>query len=339
MKIHLVSGGCGYVGRNLVKRLYQTTDEVILFIDNLVAGEHPSNWLDVEKTGEIADIAIYGPAERLLFLQVDFRDWLATMLKNPQHLQEKYGLTFEKFSMVFHFAAVIAEQSSVDNATNVAMDTAFFNWVAVHQPENTLYASSSTVYEKQELLENASTIESSIDFKNISAHSPSKLKGEYLARITAKKHNIPITCIRPFSIYGKDQGLKCPIAAIAAKIARYEDPLVIAETAQKGRDFVHIEDVLKGIFVAIKHIKDGSALNLGSGKITSFVEIIPTLCDLADYEPTIQQSFDNTDSSETIYANIDYGKTLGWQPKIPLEEGLADIYLTALERERAAEVV
>ena len=35
MKNHLISGGCGFVGRNMVKRLYKTTKDRILFIDNL----------------------------------------------------------------------------------------------------------------------------------------------------------------------------------------------------------------------------------------------------------------------------------------------------------------
>ena len=44
MKTHLISGGCGFVGRNMVKRLYTTTPhDRILFIDNLSVGKHPSS--------------------------------------------------------------------------------------------------------------------------------------------------------------------------------------------------------------------------------------------------------------------------------------------------------
>ena len=42
MKTHLISGGCGFVGRNMVKRLYKNTTDRILFIDNLSVGKHPS---------------------------------------------------------------------------------------------------------------------------------------------------------------------------------------------------------------------------------------------------------------------------------------------------------
>lgn len=46
MKVHLVSGGCGFVGRNMVKRLYRTTQDKIFFIDDLSVGTDPSTWLD-----------------------------------------------------------------------------------------------------------------------------------------------------------------------------------------------------------------------------------------------------------------------------------------------------
>ena len=41
MKTHLISGGCGFVGRNMVKRLYNNTQDRILFIDNLIGGQTP----------------------------------------------------------------------------------------------------------------------------------------------------------------------------------------------------------------------------------------------------------------------------------------------------------
>ena len=47
MKTHLISGGCGFVGRNMVKRLYKNTQDRILFIDNLSVGKHPSEWLGI----------------------------------------------------------------------------------------------------------------------------------------------------------------------------------------------------------------------------------------------------------------------------------------------------
>ncbi len=43
MKTHLISGGCGFVGRNIVKRLYKNTEDRILFIDNLSGDDFKRN--------------------------------------------------------------------------------------------------------------------------------------------------------------------------------------------------------------------------------------------------------------------------------------------------------
>ena len=50
MKTHLISGGCGFVGRNMVQRLYKNTTDRILFIDNLYS-------LDIKKNIDIIAIA------------------------------------------------------------------------------------------------------------------------------------------------------------------------------------------------------------------------------------------------------------------------------------------
>jgi nucleoside-diphosphate-sugar epimerase len=45
MKYHLVSGACGFVGRNLVKRILKSNNDRIIIVDNLSTGIHPDKWL------------------------------------------------------------------------------------------------------------------------------------------------------------------------------------------------------------------------------------------------------------------------------------------------------
>ena len=351
MKVHLVSGGCSFIGRNLVKRLYETTNDTILFIDDLSTGAPPSAWLDVEQVGNKEDLAIFGPEERLLFLQDDFRNWLSAMTANPDYLQEKYGLPITRISDVFHFAAIQntpqKDNNSINVGLNLAIDAEFFAWVSQHQPERVCYASTSDIYTNASLSKEETSlglVKSTINAKDLptpdTLFSWSKLTGEYLAQTTAQNYGVSISCIRLFTAYGGDQGLSASIPAIAARIIRQEDPLMVMGAGQQRSDYIHITDVLDGIFKAMDSIKDGSAINIGSGQLTSLLEIIHTLCDIADYEPTIQQTLAHPTVSKTPYANLlEIKEKLDWTPKISMEEGLVDIYQTALERERAAEVV
>ena len=344
MKIHLVSGGCGFVGRNMVKRLYKTTDDHILFIDNLLVGKHPDTWLNKPKTGSINDIEIFGEDGRLLFLKEDFRNVLRALSDNEFYFQENYNLTFDKFSDVYHFAAIVGGRAMIDGdpmmvALDLSIDAEFFYWITRHKPERVLYPSSSAAYpvDLQTESDAIALKETDIDFKRMGqpdmTYGWSKLTGEYLAHIAAQYYGIHIVCIRPFSGYGEDQDLTYPIPAIALRAANKENPMTVWGSGRQGRDFIHIEDVLDCIAVAMDKISDGTAINIGMGRLTSFLEIIEILTDIAGYNPTIKPLLDKPVGVHSRYCNMDYVKArLNWTPKISVREGMERVYSAALKR-------
>ena len=346
MKYHLISGGCGFVGRNMVKRLYNSTNDRIIFIDNLLVGTHPTEWLSAPKTGNVKEIEIFGEDRRLYFIKDDFRNLLKKMTEDDRYLQKTYGFEFDKFSDVFHFAAIVGGRAVIDGdpmmvAQDLAIDAEFFYWICRHKPQRALYPSSSAAYPINLQTESHSIAlsESDIDFNNMGqpdmTYGWSKLTGEYLAKIAAEYYGVSVLCIRPFSGYGEDQDLTYPIPAIAQRVARREDPLTVWGTGKQGRDFVHIEDVMDCILLAMDHISDGSAINIGMGRLTSFLEIIEVLTKIAGYEPEIKCLLDKPVGVHSRYSNMDFVHSkLGWEAKISMEEGMKRIYKAALEREK-----
>jgi len=162
----------------------------------------------------------------------------------------------------------------------------------------------------------------------------SKLTGEFLAKIAAEHYGVKVTCIRPFSGYGEDQDLTYPIPAIARRAALKEDPFEVWGTGKQGRDFVHIQDVLDCILLAMDHIHDGSAINIGQGKLTSFIEIIELFTEFAGYSPTIKQLLDKPVGVHARYSDMSYVKNrLGWEPKISIREGMRRVYEQARKNE------
>jgi nucleoside-diphosphate-sugar epimerase len=344
MKFHLVSGGCGFVGKNMVRKLYNTTDANILFVDNLLVGKHPDTWIGKPKANQIGDMEVFGEDQRLFFLKRDFRLLVRQMIDNPNYLKEKYGLDFERFSDVHHYAAIVGGRAMIDGdpmmvALDLSIDAEFFYWCTRHKPERILYPSSSAAYpiNLQTEKDAIALSESDIDFNNMGqpdmTYGWSKLTGEFLAHIAAKHYGLAVTCIRPFSGYGEDQDLTYPVPAIAYRVAKREDPMEVWGTGKQGRDFVHIDDVMDCILMAMDVIKDGSAINIGMGKLTSFLEIIDVLTDIAGYKPKIKTLLDKPVGVHSRYCNMDYVKEkIGWTPKISVEEGMRRMYNRALER-------
>lgn len=344
MKIHLVSGGCGFVGRNMVKRLLSTTKDTVFMVDDLSIGRHPSEWLDGFTSKMIKDVEVIGDEERLYFWKGDFRNLLFYMRENPTYIQENYNLKFDKFSDVFHFAAIVGGRLKIEGdpmivALDLSIDAEFFHWVTQHKPERVLYPSSSAAYPVSlQSTEGAIALsEGDIDFnKNLGTpdmtYGWSKLTGEFLAQITAKNYGVRVACIRPFSGYGEDQEQSYPVPAIAARAARREDPFEVWGSGKQGRDFVHIDDVIDFIFMLLDRVGDGSAYNIGSGKLTSFLELIDLFGDIAGYKPTIKPLLDKPVGVHSRYANMELvSEKFGWKPKISLREGMERVYKRQLE--------
>ncbi len=344
MKTHLISGGCGFVGRNMVKRLYQSSNDRIIFIDDLSVGTAPSTWLDEPLVAENGNLQIFGESKRLVFLKADFREVLRFLIQNPKYFQKSFGLDFEHFADVFHFAAIVGGRATIDGdpmkvALDLSIDAEFFYWITRYKPARVLYPSSSAAYpvNKQTAENTIQLSESDIDFNNMGqpdmTYGWSKLTGEYLAKIAAQHYQVAVTCIRPFSGYGEDQDFTYPIPSLAKRAAGRENPFEVWGSGHQGRDFVHIDDVLDCILLAMGKIQDGTAINIGMGRLTSFREVIGIFSQIAGYQPEIKALLDKPVGVHSRYCNMDFvQKTLGWTAKISLEEGLKRVYDAVLKK-------
>jgi UDP-glucose 4-epimerase len=340
MKTHLITGACGFVGRNMVKRLLKTTSDRIVGVDNLMVGKHPDTWLNMPKSSSGNGFAIYG--DRFLFIEQDARKTIQGLQDNEALFAEKYGFETSRIADVFHFAAIVGGRAMIDGdplavALDLAIDAELFYWACRYKPERLLYPSSSAAYPVDLQSEN-NTIqlrESDIDFKRMGqpdmTYGWTKLTGEFLAKIAAEHYGIKVTCIRPFSGYGEDQDLTYPVPAIAARAAKKESPFQVWGTGYQGRDFVHIDDVLDCILLAMDHIHDGTAINIGTGKLTSFRELIAIFTSFVGYNPPIEALTDKPVGVHSRYCNMDFvEQRLGWKAKISLEEGMRRVYDAAV---------
>jgi UDP-glucose 4-epimerase len=311
----LVSGGCGFVGRHLVKNLLKQNHEVLI-VDNLYTGIDPKEWISSEFESNYT------------FINSDIRNFL----QNEDNKTKKFG-------DVYHLAAVVGGRIKIDKdplsvAIDLSIDAEFFNWAISAKPERILYASSSAAYptslqssEKQTLLEeNMINFEGTLGSPDMT-YGWSKLTGEYLSRLASKFYDLNVACIRPFSGYGEDQDPSYPVPAIGARAVDKEDPLIVWGTGKQSRDFIYIEDCIVAMQKAIEKISDGSAVNIGSGKLTTFIEVAQTYAEIAGYSPKIQPL---SDMPEGVFARHGSPKkafdVLGFSPKTNLKEGLTIVY-------------
>jgi nucleoside-diphosphate-sugar epimerase len=224
---------------------------------------------------------------------------------------------------------------------DLSIDAAFFLWcVKVNKPGRVMYASSSAAYPigLQASNSNIALQENMIDFdKGFAApdftYGWSKLTGEYLSRIAHKNYGLKVAVVRPFSGYGEWQEPVYPTPAIALRAAAKYDPLFVWGTGEQSRDFVHIEDCIDCIELAIEQIEDGTAVNIGTGIATSFLELAALMADIVGYNPKIEGRAGKPVGVANRYCDPSFAKELlGFYPKISLREGMSRVIDIAKKR-------
>jgi len=351
MKRSLITGGCGFVGRHLTRRLLTNGHEVWL-LDDLSTGQHPDQWLcGIEKREIFPDGTLrYETSEgAVTFL---WENAMVTMLKQLHKLPPAHeAVRFPEFDYVFALASVVGgrkkiEEEPMEVAIDLGIDATFFLWAVCRKDSigRVLYASSSAAYpvNLQEADGAVPLREDMISFTHGNLGQPdmtygwSKLTGEYLSLIAARHYGLKVVCVRPFSGYGEDQDLTYPVPAIAFRAARRDNPIHVWGTGRQGRDFVYIEDCITAMLLAIERIEDGSGINIGTGRLTTFIDVARLFVRLAGYEAEVQPMKHKPAGVEARYCEPTLMQhRLGWYPQVSMEEGFARVLDEAHRRIRA----
>src|SRR5271165_4649313 len=342
-----VTGGCGFVGRHLIDRLLRLGHDIWV-VDDLSTGLHPEQWLRPRATHTTDEGGLnryFVGGQVVTFLHEDLA---VTMLKQLGVVKDGAVLEFPRFDYVFALASVVGGRVKIDGdpigvAVDLAIDSLFFLWLARNKEKvgRVLYASSSAAYpiNCQKAEGHFALRESLIDFSTGELGQPdmtygwSKLTGEYLSCLAAERYGLKIACVRPFSGYGEDQDLTYPTPAIAFRVARGDDPVIVWGTGEQGRDFVHIEDCITAMWLAVNKIEDGSGVNIGTGILTSFTQAAQLFLKLDGRSATIKPMIDKPVGVQSRYCDPTGMKAvLGWEPEISREEGFQMVLRKAYDR-------
>lgn len=152
-------------------------------------------------------------------------------------------------------------------------------------------------------------------------YSATKGAGERLVKAHVFKYDKPIVTVRPFSVYGSGDD---PKHFIPVAIKAFKENLEL-KVSPGEHDWIHISDLISGVWVVTQNILrlKGQAINVGTGRATLNYGIVSILRDIFDKSGNIKKiesmrSYDN----ENWVADIKVLKSLGWYPKMDLQEGL-----------------
>ena len=238
----LVTGGAGFIGYHLSKKLATITPDLTIY-DNLSSGTL-KNVKDVPEAK---------------FVKGDI-------------LNTKKLFTLPKSDLIYHLAAQVVVPYSMENPvedfeTN-ARGTLNVLEKARKDDARLVFASSAAVYGNTTKLPTPE----SYSFNPTSCYGLSKVVGEQYCNMYSKQYGLDITIVRFSNVYGpKGHGV---IPDFIDKLSRNPEKLEIIGTGLQSRDFVHVSDVVEALtLAAVSEEAKGKTFNIGFGKTTKIIDI------------------------------------------------------------------
>lgn len=247
----------------------------------------------------------------------------------------QFGSSQTRYDLVVHAAAAAPHRKAIDTqlsnfSYNVMLDSAMFNWAMYTKQRHVVYLSSSAVYPA--FLQNGTHLVSSADYdwrltegqtepieEPADVYGLTKLFGERLAR-TAMVAGVDVTIVRPFSGYGEDQSEDFPFRAFIERARRREDPFTIWGHAGQIRDWIHIDDIVKGI-MALVEANVRMPVNLCTGTGTSMLDMVGLVTMFAGYNPIVQV---DEAAPMGVFYRVGNPKLLNqfYRPTVSIDEGI-----------------
>ena len=301
----LVTGGAGFIGSRVVAQLVNL-DASVRVVDDLSKGE-ASNLAEV--------------IDKIEFIKGDLLDI------------ETARQCLKDIEVCFHFAAKIGGIGFFHKypATSIR-DNTLMNlnlWDAARDTNTRMVCvSSSMVFERTKVFP---TPETAVEFSPppLTGYGFSKLITEYISQTYYDEFSVPYVVARPFNAYGPGEnpgdwvGYSHVIPDLVNKILGGQYPLEILGSGKQIRSYTYVDDVADGIIFAATHTENDD-FNIGNATETSVLELAEMIWKLCGRKEPIKfqhlPAF-KYDVQKRI-PDISKIKKLGWEPKIPLEQGL-----------------
>jgi UDP-glucose 4-epimerase len=294
----LVTGGGGFIGHHLVRRLLTDGYEVRI-LDNFATGRR----------------------ERLEELDV-------TLIEGDLRSYERAHTAVRGTDVVFHLGALPSVPRSVqDPLTTGAVNVeGTLNVLLASRDEGVkrvVFASSSSVYGANDALPKKESDQP----LPVSPYGVSKLAAEHYCRAFTAVYGLQTVSLRLFNVFGPGQDPLSQYAAVVPRfIAAFAEgtPPVIYGDGLQTRDFTYVTDVVEAFLRAAEtDVPNGGVFNIAAGAETSLLELIDILRDLfgSAHGPRFEPARDG-EVRRSCGDSTSAGNVLGWSPTWALSAAL-----------------
>lgn len=301
MAKYLVTGGAGFIGSNIVRRLVELGEEVRV-LDNI-------------STGKLENLQ--GVLEQIDLVEGDFTDLAVA------------GKATEGIDFCLHQGAIPSVPRSIDNPleTNQANVVGTLNMLVACREAGVkrfVYAASSSAYGDSPTMPKVETMPTSPK----SPYAIQKLTGEQYTQNFAKIYGLETVCLRYFNVFGPNQDptsvYSAAIPMFIKKMLAGEEPTIFGD-GTTSRDFTYVANNVEANLLACSAPVEavGEVVNIAGGTEISLTDLVAKINDIlgTKIEPMYQP--ERAGDVKHSLADITKAKNLlQYEPMVSFDEGL-----------------
>lgn len=299
----LVAGGAGFIGSHIVDQLLLERFEVVV-IDNRSSGTH--TW----------------PNDKVTFYEMDIFD---------QELDHVFAV--EQPDVVFHQAAQISVARSMaapeeDAHTNIIGTIYLLKCAVKHHVKQFIFASSAAVYGTPKYL----PVDETHPINPSSFYGLSKSLAETYICLFGITYGLNYSIFRYANVYGPRQSSQGEAGVVSIFLDQLISgmPLSIYGDGAQTRDFIYVKDVAAACVQSINKT-DNRIINLGTNSQLSLNDLIQQIAEITGVSVvTSTKPAKEGDIAHSCLNNQLAMKTLNWQPRYTMKEGLTETYQSIL---------
>ncbi|RMH22665.1 MAG: NAD-dependent epimerase/dehydratase family protein [Acidobacteria bacterium] len=301
----LVTGGAGFIGSHLVARLLERGDRVCV-VDDFNDFYDPA----IKRR----NVAAFAGRPGFRLVEGDIRD----------AARVEQLLAASRFDAVVHLAARAGVRPSLRQPVlyeevNCIGTLNLLEAARRHGPQVFIFGSSSSVYGINRKVPFA---EDDPVEQPISPYATTKRTGELICYNYHHLYGLKIACLRFFTVYGPRQRPEMAIHKFTDLLARGE-PVPLFGKGDSRRDYTYVDDIIDGLIAALDLAPGFEIINLGGAETTALSELVEMLAAALAVEPRIEYLPEQPGDVPITFADVSKAsRLLGYQPKVPIREGL-----------------